>query len=82
MALTYIHYHAENKIASGKLLCNTGGSAPCSVMTWRSGREAQEEGDICVHVADSRCCIAEINTTLKSNYTPKKPTKQTNTKLE
>ena len=53
MALTYIHYHAENKIASGKLLCNTGGSASCSVMTWRSGREAQEEGDICVHVADS-----------------------------
>jgi len=51
-------------------------------MTWRSGREAQEEGDIRVHVAESRCCIAEINTTLQSNYTPKKPTNQPNTKLE
>ena len=67
-------------MASGKLLCNTGGSAPCSVMTWRGGREAREEGDMCVRVADSRHCIAEINTTLQSKYTPKKPTKQT--KLE
>ena len=23
------------------------------------GREAQERGDICVHIADSRCCTAE-----------------------
>ena len=28
------------------------------------GREAQEGGDICITIADSRCCIAEINTTL------------------
>ena len=23
------------------------------------GREAQEGGDICIHIADSLCCIAE-----------------------
>ena len=33
-------------------------------------KEAQEGGDICIHMADSSCCAAEINTILKSNYTP------------
>ena len=39
-------------------------------MTWRGvmngwdGREAQEGGDICIHIADLLCCIAETNTTL------------------
>ena len=28
------------------------------------GREAQEREDICIHMADSHCCIAETNTTL------------------
>ena len=28
------------------------------------GREAQEGGDICIHIADSLCCTAETNTTL------------------
>ena len=28
------------------------------------GRETQEEGDVCIHVADSSCCTAETNTTL------------------
>ena len=28
------------------------------------GKEAEEGGDICIHVADSFCCIAETNTTL------------------
>lgn len=28
------------------------------------GREAQEGGDICIHRADSLCCIAEMSTTL------------------
>ena len=27
------------------------------------GREVQEGGDICIHIADS-CCIAETNTAL------------------
>ena len=35
-----------------------------------SGREVQEEGEICMHMADSRCCTAETNTTLESNYPP------------
>ena len=26
--------------------------------------------DICIHIADSLCCKAEINTILQSNYTP------------
>ena len=34
------------------------------------GREAQEGGDTCTHVADSLCCTAETNTTLQSNYIP------------
>ena len=28
------------------------------------GREVQEEGDICIHIADSLHCTAETNTTL------------------
>lgn len=28
------------------------------------GRQAQEEGDVCLHTADSLCCAAETNTTL------------------
>ena len=34
---------------------------------WDGGqgeREAQEEGGVCMHIADSLCCAAEINTTL------------------
>ena len=27
------------------------------------GREAQEERDICIHISDSHCCIAETNVT-------------------
>ena len=29
-----------------------------------AGREAQEGGDECIHMADSHCCTAETNTTL------------------
>ena len=35
-----------------------------------SGREAQEGGDICRHIADSLCCTAETNTTFQCNYAP------------
>ena len=28
------------------------------------GREVQEEGDICILMADSQCCMTETNTTL------------------
>ena len=40
------------------------------------GREVQEGGDICTHIADSLCCTAESNTTLKNNYTPIKKKKR------
>ena len=29
------------------------------------GREVQERGDICIHIADSCCCMAETNNTVK-----------------
>ena len=28
------------------------------------GREAQEGGDMCIHISDSHCCTAETNITL------------------
>ena len=40
------------------------------------GREVQEEGGTCVHIAASHCCTTETNT-LQSNYTPKQTNKQT-----
>ena len=35
-----------------------------------SGREVQEGGDICIHVADSLCCTAETSVTLWGCYNP------------
>ena len=57
------------KIDSGKLLCGTGSSAWCSVMTWLGGmgvggKEAQEGGDICILIADLLHWTAETNTKL------------------
>ena len=52
---------------------STGSSARCCVMLSRAGRavvagrEALEGGNIRIHIADSHCCTAETNTTLKSN---------------
>ena len=57
---SYIQY-----IASGKL-CVAQGSQ-LSALWWPSrvgGREAQEGGDICIHIADSLCYTAEAKTTL------------------
>ena len=47
------------------MLCN-------DLQGWGGGdsREVQEGGDIYIHIADSLCCTAEINTTLLNNYTP------------
>ena len=36
---------------------------------WDGGREIQEEGDICMHIADSLGFTAKINTCCKINYT-------------
>ena len=33
-------------------------------MGWGKGREAQEGGDICIIMAELRCCMAETNTIL------------------
>ena len=30
----------------------------------------KRKGGICIHIVDSRCCTAEANTTLSSNYPP------------
>ena len=49
---------------TGKMPYNTESSAPCSVMTQRAGRMAQEQGDTCTRVADSFCGTAETNKTL------------------
>ena len=41
-------------------------------MGWEGGKEGQEGGDVCIHIADSLCCTAETNKTLYINYTPLK----------
>ena len=56
-------------IASVKQLYSSRCSAQGSVMTnrggmgIRNGREAEEEGDICICITDSHFCTAETNTT-------------------
>ena len=50
------------------LLCKTGNSTQCSVVTWM-GRKSGNEG-IYVFIADSLCCAVETNTRLPSNYIP------------
>ena len=35
-----------------------------------NAKEIQKRGDIWIGMADSPDCIAEMNTTLSSNYTP------------
>ena len=40
------------------------------IILMAGGREAQEEGDICILTAGSHCCKVEINKTLQCNYTP------------
>ena len=62
------------QIASGKLLYNHRefNSVFCDDLErWDGGRrELQEGGDICVHIADSLCCITVTNTMWYSNDTP------------
>ena len=56
---------------------NTESSAWCSVTTYRGGigggrgkKEAQEEGNICMLMANSCYCTTETNTVLLSHYPP------------
>ena len=53
--------------ASGELLCHTGSSARCSVMTRGGGvgRGTQEGGGLSVTMADAHCRMAETNTILQ-----------------
>ena len=44
-------------------------------MGW-SGREAQQEGAICIHTADPFDCATETNTMLRSNHIPIKKIKR------
>ena len=55
------------QMASGKLPCNTGSSAHCSVGPRGVGwewREAQGRGDVCILTADSHCGTVETNPSL------------------
>ena len=64
--------------ARGELPYSTGSSARCSATTRgrrEAGRETQEEGNICIHIADSHCCKTETKTTRQSDYTPTTTTK-------
>ena len=53
---------------TGEKLLYTGSPVWSSVWTWRGGggdgRKTWERGDVCILMADSRCCMAETNTTL------------------
>ena len=57
-------------IASGKLFSAQG--AQLSALYdlegwdggWLGGRKAQKGEDICIHMADSHCCMVETNATL------------------
>lgn len=63
------------QIPSGNRRHGTESSAQCSVVTQAGavgGQGVHEGGDICVHVADSRHCTAEANTTLKQLHSSKK----------
>ena len=48
-------------ITKENLLDNIGNSTQYSVVT--NGKEIQEKGDMCIHMADSLCCTAETDTT-------------------
>lgn len=70
---TAVYTATGKQVASGRLLHNTGSSAPCSVMTWRvewgRGWQGSSRGcDICSPVAGSLRCTVKINTTLKQLY--------------
>ena len=62
--------YVKQTVGGNLWLHSTGTSAPCSVMMQMCGmgvwgrREVQEGGDICIHITDSLCCIAETNITL------------------
>ena len=62
VGLTYIYCPVWNRQLVGSC-CIARGAQLSAVMTQRGGREVQEGSGICIHIADSLCCIAEANTT-------------------
>ena len=50
--------------ASAVQLHSTGSSARGSVTTSRGRGGGSRGRDICIHTADSLCCVAEVDTTL------------------
>ena len=69
-----MHYHVWNRELVGSC-CIAQGAQLAALwwprgLGWGGGTATQEEGDICIHMAGSCCCTAEINTTLQSKYTP------------
>ena len=65
LGLTRIYYCVSNRkliriysTAQGTLLCGD-----------LNKKEIQKRGDICIPIANSLCCTAEINRTLESKYT-------------
>ena len=59
-------------ITNDNLMYSTGNSLWCCVVT--NGKEIQKRGDVCICMADSLCCTAEINSVkqLCSNWKTKK----------
>ena len=72
--LTYIQHHVSNRELVGSCLehreCS---SVLCDDLEGRGvedGRDIQERGDICIHIAGSLHYTAATNTILQCNYTP------------
>ena len=73
VAKKHTHYSMKNRKPVGICLMTQGIQTrlPDDQKEWGVvgvGRQNQEEGDICIPMADSRWHMAEINTTLWSNY--------------
>ena len=71
VALTYTHYHVKNRGLAGSCHVTQGAQSQlCDGLEGWGGRVAQEERNICIHMAGSSCCTEETNTTLQINNLP------------
>ena len=67
----YTHTHYQREIASSwEPAVYTGGFSLVLCDEGLGGREPQEGGYICVHLADCHCWTAETNTASYSKYIP------------
>ena len=67
---TYIFIHALLDLFQKSFFFFANASRIFKLHFKGGGGEAEEEGDINIHLADLRFCAAETNATLWSNYTP------------